>query len=160
MVVPIIIGILLLVVVIYIILKVLKNVVVGVAMVFLILFASFFIFGSIPNLRDIPVIGGMLPNMPTTTGDFVLAIKNILYNVDILSYSRDSQDNLLVNVVNTGKNSISNFRVYVDNQKVNILNQVKSTLNSKEVVTIQTDWKNSFNSILVQTNEANATYKP
>lgn len=159
MVVPIIVGIALLLIVIYIALKILKNIVFGIILIGLALFASFLIFGSIPNLRDIPFIGKLLPVIPTTPGEVVIAVKNILYNVDILGYSRDSQGNLLIAVMNTGKSSVSNFTVYVDNQKTNILNPIKPTLNSKTVEIIQTDWKSSFSSILVQTNEVNATYR-
>jgi len=159
MVVPIIIGVALLLIVIYIALKILKNIVFGIILIGLALFASFLIFGSIPNLREIPFIGKLLPTIPTTPGEVVIAVKNILYNIDILGYSRDSQSNLLIAVMNTGKSSVSNFTIYVDNEKANILNSIKPTLSSKAVEIIQTDWKSSFSSILVQTNEANATYK-
>ena len=154
-----IIGVILLLIVIYIALKILGNAIYGIVLIVLVLFASFLIFGSIPNPREIPIIGQFLPSIPTP-GDVVVYVKNVFYNVDILGYSRDAQSNLLISVMNTGKSPVSNFTVYVDDQKANILNSIKPTLNSKEVAIIQTDWKNSFSSILVQTNQVNATFKP
>lgn len=156
---PIIIGIILLAIAVYIGVKILKNIIIGFVLICLVILASFLIFGSIPNLRDIPIIGQYLPKIPTSPGEVVVSIKNILYNLEILNVNRDSQNNLLITVVNTGKLEVSGFNVSVDNQTVRIINSPKDPLKSGESTIIQTDWNKGFSEILVQTKQVNATYK-
>jgi len=158
MVVPAIIGLVLLVIIIYVAFKVLKNLVFGLVLIGIVIFASFLIFGSLPDLRALPLIGKYLPELPSTTGEVIGIVKNVFYNIDILSVSRDSQNNLLINVANTGRMSVSGFQVFVDGMLVNIVNDPKDPLDSKEVTTIQTDWKGDFTKVTVNTNQVSATY--
>ncbi|MCS7105853.1 MAG: hypothetical protein NZ942_00855, partial [Candidatus Aenigmarchaeota archaeon] len=155
---PLIVGILVLLIAIYIGIKILKNIITGVILIFLVLFGSFLIFGSLPNLREIPVIGQFLPSI-SGPQDVILAIKNILYNIEIVEVSRDSLNNLLIAIANTGKLEVSQIRVFVDNQSTRILNSPKDPLKSGEITLIQTDWNQSFSEILVQTKQVNTTYK-
>ena len=153
----IIVGILILAIVVYIALKVLKNIVIGVALIALVLVASFIIFGSFPSLSDVPFLGQFLPQTPTTPGEAIIALRDVLYHLDIVGYSRDSQNSLLVAVMNTGKASLTGMKVYVDNATVGILNPVAQTLPSKDAEIIQTNWTGPFSSIFVMTDQANAT---
>ncbi|MDI6798664.1 MAG: hypothetical protein QMD12_01540 [Candidatus Aenigmarchaeota archaeon] len=162
---PIIIGIILLIIAVYFGFKILKNIIIGAILIGLVILASFLIFGSIPDLRGIPIIGGLFqtigglfPSMPTTAGEILVGIRNIIYNIEILGVNRDAHNNLLVTVVNTGKLEVSELRVFVDNQTVRTINLPKDPLKSGEVTIIQTDWNRSFTEVLVQTKQVNATY--
>jgi hypothetical protein len=155
---PLIFGILILLIAVYIGIKILKNIIVGVILIALVLIASFLIFGSLPNLREIPFIGQFLPSI-STPQDIILAIKNILYNIEIVDVSRDSQNNLLIAIANTGKLEVSQIEVFVDNQTVSIINSPKDPLKSGEITLIQTNWNQSFSEILIQTKQVNATYR-
>ncbi|MEM5843725.1 MAG: hypothetical protein QW841_00545 [Candidatus Aenigmatarchaeota archaeon] len=155
---PLIVGVLLLLIAVYIGIKILKNIILGIILIFLVLFGSFLIFGSIPNLREIPFIGQFLPSI-SGPQDVILAIKNILYSIEVVDVSRDSQNNLLIAIANTGKLEVSQIKVFIDNQSVKILNSPKDPLKSGEITLIQTDWNQTFSEILVQTKQVNATYK-
>lgn len=155
---PLIIGIILIVIVIYVALKILKSIIIGVVLIILVLLASFFIFGSLPSLKDIPIIGGLFPSIPTTPEGVVIAIKNILYSIDVLEVSKDSQGNLLVAIANTGKLDVSGIKIFVDNQTARIINNPKDPLKSGEATVIQTDWNQTFSRVLIQTAQVNTTY--
>lgn len=154
---PLIVGIAILLVAIYVGIKILKNIIIGVILIFLVLIASFLIFGSIPNLREIPFIGQFLPSI-SGPQDVILAIKNILYSIEIVDVSRDSQNNLLIAIANTGKLEVSQIKVFIDNQTASIVNSPKDPLKSGEITLIQTNWNQSFSEILVQTKQVNTTF--
>ena len=78
--------------------------------------------------------------------------------MDILEVSRDSGDNLLITIENTGNFELSNFTVYVEDNEVDIINRPKDPLKPEEITTIQTDWKKEFSVVLVHTSQVNATY--
>ena len=160
MIIPIIVGIILFVIAIYLGLKIIKNVLMASVLIVLIVVACFFIFGSIPNFREIPLIGRFFPNIPTTPEGIIIAIKNIFYSINVLGVDRDSENNLLVAVGNTGKLELSNITIFVDNQTTDITNRPKDHLKSGEVTVIQTDWDTDFSEIFVQTHYVNETYKP
>lgn len=142
-------------VVVYIAFKILHNITIVLLIIFLVLFASFLIFGELPNLKSIPVIGKYLPS----GGNAIATIKNVLNSIEILGVFRDSQGNLLVTVANTGKLEAKNFTVMVDNKTVGILNNPKDPLKSGQVAVIQTDWTANFTSVFVQSDKASAEYK-
>jgi hypothetical protein len=151
-------GLIIISVVIYIAFRIFQNVAVGIVLVLLVLFASYLILGSLPDITVVPVIGGYLSKFPKTTGDSIATIKNVLYNLDIISLSRDSENNLLITIANTGKIETSKFTVFIDNTTVDIINAPKDPLKSGEVTIIQTNWKGDFKDVLVQTEKVNATY--
>jgi len=158
MVIGIIIGILILAVVIFVAIRIVKDIVIGIALIGLILLASFLIVGSIPSLRSVPIIGPALPKIPTSLTEVVSIIKRIFYEIKIIDVSRDSENQVLITIKNTGRFKVSNFSVFVDDTLTKIINKPKDPLNSGEITTIQTDWKNNFNRILVQSSKVNATY--
>jgi hypothetical protein len=151
-------GLIIISVVIYIAFRVFQNIAVGIILVLLVLFASYLILGSLPDLTVVPVIGGYLSKFPKTTGESIATIKNVLYNLDIISLSRDSDSNLLITIANTGKVEASKFTVFVDNNTVDIINNPKDPLKSGEVTIIQTNWQGEFKDVLVQSEKTNATY--
>ena len=158
MVISIIIGIIILAIVIFVVIRIVKNLLIGVALIALILIASFLILGSIPSLRSIPMIGPRLPEFPSTLGEVVSIIKKIFYEIKILDVSRDSNNQILLTIKNTGRLKASNFSVFVDNKTTKIINKPKDPLDSDEITTLQTDWKKDFSEILVQSLKVNATY--
>ena len=151
-------GLVILGIAIFIAFKLLRSVAIGVALVLLVFLASYLIMGSFPDLQKTPVIGKYLSGIPRTTGEAIGVIKDTLYSIEILSVSRDSDNNLLITVANTGKMDVTDFNVFVDNIKVSILNNPKTLLKSGEVTIIQVDWKGDFDSISVQTDKNSDTY--
>jgi len=159
MVLPIIVGIILFLIAIYIGFKILKNIFLGLIVIVLILISSFLMFGSIQIFRKIPFIGRFFPEIPTPEG-VIVAIKDIFYSVDIIEVSKDSEENLLIAIANTGKFEVSNLTIFIDNQTTGIINTPKDPLKSGEITIIQTNWNTDFSEILVQTKQVNATHEP
>jgi len=159
MVIGVIIGIIILAIVIFVAVRIVKNVLIGVALIALILLASFLILGSVPSLRTIPIIGPRLPRVPSSLGEVISIIREIFYEIEILDVSRDSEDQILITVKNTGRLKASNFTVSIDNKTAEITNKPEDPLESGEITTIQTDWKRTYSEILVQSLRANATIK-
>jgi len=159
MVISVIIGIIILAIVIFVAIRIVKNVLVGVALICLILLASFLILGSAPSLRSIPVIGPRLPRVPSSLGEVVSIIKKIFYEIKILDVSRDSKNQILITIKNTGRLKASNFTVFIDNKTTEIINKPKDPLESGEITTVQTNWKKDYSEILVQSFKVNATIK-
>jgi len=157
MVISIIIGILILAIIVYTMFKIVKNLIVGLILIFFALIAGYLIFGSLPSLRSIPIIGPLLPQVPSSSDVFTY-IKKIFRNVQVADVDRDADNNLLIVIVNAGKLQVSNFTVYVDNSTTNIINKPRDPLGSGQITVIQTDWKKDFKEILVQTSSVNVTY--
>jgi hypothetical protein len=155
---PAIIGIAILAIVIYLGFRLLKNVVFVAALIAMVLLASFFIFGSLPDLSSVPIIGQYIQTFPTSTGEAIAVIRNVFYSFKILDASKDAENKLLVTVANTGKMNLSGFRVFVNNEETAILNSPKDPLESGKVTTIQTDWIDGFETIKVVCNQAEAVY--
>jgi hypothetical protein len=157
MVIPIIIGILILAIIVYTMIKIVKNLIMGLTLIFFALIAGYLIFGSILNPRSIPIIGPLLPQTPSSF-DIITYIKGIFQNIEIKEVSRDVENKLLIIVANNGRLQVSNFTVFVDENEVKIINKPKDPLNSSQITVIQTDWDENFTKILVQTSKVNATY--
>ena len=154
---PAIFALILLIIVVFIGLRILGNFVTGLAMVVLVMMASFILAGSLPDLQALPIIGQYVPSLPSAT-EAIGVIKNVFYNLDILGTSRDAGDNLIVIVANTGKLDISGLNVSVDNQIVQVINPVNYPLKSKQVAALQTNWHEGFSGIVVSGEKARATY--
>jgi len=142
-----------------IIVRVFHSIALGVVLIAAVFIASYYLVGSFPNLKTIPVIGQFLTFIPSTTGDFVAVINEAFFKIDITTTARDSENNLLVSIQNVGAFDLTDFRVLVDNKTVNITNKPKDPLKPKESTTIETDWKENFTSILVESKQAKAIYK-
>jgi len=158
MVISIIIGIIILAIVIFVAIRIVKNVLIGVALIALVLLASFLVLGSVPSLRSVPIIGPRLPRVPSSLGEVIAVIKKIFYEIEILDVSRDSKNQILITIKNTGKLEASNFSVFIDNKTTKIINKPKDPLKSGQMTTIQTDWKKDYSEILIQSLRVNATY--
>ena len=151
-------GLVILGIVAFIAFRVLHSVTIGVVLILLVFLASYMILGGFPNLQNTPIIGKYFSGIPRTSGEAIAVIKDTLYHIDILNVARDSDNNLLVTVANTGKLEATNFTVFVDNQNVKIINNPKSSLNSGEITIMQLDWKKDFKTISVQTDKYSDTY--
>jgi len=158
MVIGIIIGIVLLAIVIFVAIKIVKDVVIGIVLIGLVLLASFLILGSIPSLRSIPIIGPAIPKVPTSLTELLSIIKRIFYEIKILDVSRDSESRVLITIKNTGRFKVSNFSVFVDGKMAKIINKPKDPLSSGEITTLQTDWKKDFTEILIKSSRVDAIY--
>ena len=159
MVIGIIIGIIILAIVIFVVMRIVKDVIIGIVLIGLLILASFLILGSVPNLKTLPIIGPAIPRIPTSLTEVVSIIKRIFYEIKILDVSRDSESRVLITIKNNGKFKLSNFSVFVDGKSTKIINKPKDPLNSGEITTLQTDWKNIFNEILIKTPITSANYK-
>jgi len=159
-------GLLILAVTVYVSLKVLGNVLYGVVMIALIFLASYLIVGSFPSLKEVPFIGGYIPDLPdfsgltSQTGSAIAVVRNLLYNLKILSLARASNGNLLVSVANAGQMELSNFSVYVDSQPAQIVNKPKDPLKSGESTMIELAWKSNIGTVMVRTAKTSAAYPP
>lgn len=122
-----IIGVVLIIAVIVIVIKSLKHIVTAVILVVLLLVGSTLIFGSLPNLAELPVIGPVIqliaPWIPTEISptDIILKIKNVFYSIEIMSAAQSSSGNIIAVVVNTGKFEQSNLTAKINNQSVFII---------------------------------------
>lgn len=159
MVLPAVIGIIILAIIIYVALRVLKNVILAAVLIAAVFIASFLILGSWPDLQQVPVIGPYLPNLPSSASEAIATIKNVFYSIDILSVSRDSDNNILITLANTGKLNLSNFKVLVDEKPVKIINMPTDPLKSGETTVLQIDWKDEFEEIVVKTDQVQLSYK-
>jgi len=147
-------GIALLVVAVYIIFRVIGNIALGALLLLIVFLASYLLVGSFPKLGDIPVIGNFIP----TTGKAIATIKDFAYSMDIIGDSTSSNNNLLITVANTGQLEVSNFTAYVDNQKVDILNN-KDFLKSSDVVVFELNWKEEFKLVSIKSDQTEAVYE-
>jgi hypothetical protein len=152
-----IIGVVLLIFAIFLVIRIFKSIIEGIILIAMVVLACYFIFGSLPSIGNIPFIGGLIqkfiPKFPTSIEEVIVKIKGVAYSLDILSVSRDSENNLLITVINTGKLDLSEFKVYVDNKRVEILNEQKQPLKSGKALVLQVNWKEDFSKIEVQTKE-------
>jgi len=157
MVLPLIFGIIILAILVYIGMRIFKTLVIGILLIVLVFIDSFLIFGSFPDLQAIPFIGRYLPKLPSSVGDAFSSIRKFFFNLEIVDVSR-SGENLLITVANTGKLSLSNFKVFIDGEYTTIINKPKDPLKSGELTVLQVGWNGNFNKILVQTDQANALF--
>ena len=152
------ISLIILIVVVFTVMRVVKNVLTGAILIGAILLVAYLILGFVPSVRTIPVIGPVLPQVPTSLVGMISRVMRFLWNMEILEVSRDSGNNLLITIENTGNFELSNFTVYVDDIEVSIINKPKDPLDSEEITTIQTDWEKEFSVVLIQTSRVNATF--
>lgn len=122
-----IVGIVLIIAVIVIIIKSLKHIITAVILIALIIIGSSLIFGSLPDLSNLPVIGPVIqmiaPWIPQgiSPGDIILKIKNVFYSIEIMSAAQSSNGNIIAVVVNTGKFEQSNLTAKINNESVLII---------------------------------------
>lgn len=160
MIVDLIFGIIILMIIIYIGLRIIKNVVLGTIFVTIVFLASFLIIGRFPNLRKIPILGYFFSSFkfPSTTGEMIGIVKRFFYNPEITGVSRDSQGNLLVTLSNKGVFSVSNCKIFVDGVEPEILNNPKKTLSKDDSTIYELNWKENFSRISVKCKEASSTF--
>ena len=158
MVVSFVIGVILLAIIIYTLIRIVKNILLGIALIGIVLLISYFILGSMPNLKETPIIGSKLPKIPASINEFFSVLKKFFFNLKILEVSRDSKNQILITVQNTGKFKLSNFSVFIDEKRVNIINKPTDPLDPNEITTLQTDWDKNFTQIIIQTSKVNVTF--
>lgn len=116
-----IIGVVLLVAVVIIIIKTLKHLVTAVILIVLLIVGASLIFGSLPDLSTLPVIGPVIktltPWIPESPGEVILKMKDVFYNLEIMSATQSSNGNIIVALVNTGKFDQSDFTAKADGEE-------------------------------------------
>ena len=137
--------------------RVLHSIALGVFLIAIVFVVSYLIAGAFPDLKSMPVIGQLF-NFPSTLGEAIENIRSIFFKIEILSTSRDSENNLLITVANNGLFDSNEFKISIDNKTASVINKPKIPLKPKETTTMQTDWKGNFTYILVETKQAKATY--
>ena len=155
---PLIVGVIILAIVVYVAFKMLNSVILGLGLIAIVFVASYFILGSVPDLRAVPIIGKYLPEFPSTTGEAIAVIHNVFYSLKVLDVSTDAEGRLLVTVVNTGKMELSGLKVFVDGQQIGVMNNFKDPLKSGDVTVLQLDWGTSYSMIEVKTDQKNFIY--
>lgn len=134
-----IVGLIILIIVFFTIIKIVGNIIRGFILIGLTLLASFLIFGSLPNFTDLPIISEF-------------------FKLSIIGISRDVENNLLVIVTNRGLSKISDFKFFVNGNETLILNGIDS-LSGRETNVFQLDWNKEFDNINIQTSSGNFSYK-
>ena len=150
-------GLAILAIIFYIAMRVLHSIVFGAVLIVLVFVASYLVIGAFPDLKSVPIIGSFL-NLPLSLGEALETVRGFFVNIDIVSTTRDSENNLLVTVTNNGVFELTDYKVYVDNTTAAITNKPKDPLKPKETTTIETNWKDSFTSIIVETKQSKSTY--
>ncbi|MFH1786177.1 MAG: hypothetical protein ABH829_00785 [archaeon] len=139
-------GIVLLLVVIYTGTKILKDFVKGLILMALVLVASFMIVGGMPELKAVPLLGGMLSpaaedvKLDSSVDSVILAVKDIAWSIDVAAVSKDSEGRMLIAVTNTGQLALTDFAVAINGADVQVLNQVPEKLEKGESAILQTGY--------------------
>jgi len=154
---PLIIGIIILVIIVYAAIKIVKNILIAAVRISAIFIASFLIFGQWPDLQEVPIVGRFLPKMPSTVGEATEVIKNVFYSLKIVSVNRDVNNNLLIVMHNSGRLDITGIEIFVDGIKADILNN-KNYLKSGQISVFQIDWNGDFDKIEVRSNQTSTVY--
>lgn len=147
-------GAALLAIVAYILFRIVGNIALGALLIMVVFLASYLLLGSFPSLGDVPIIGNFIP----ATGKAIAVIKDLAYDMEIISVSQSSEGNVLVTMANTGQLDISNFAAFVDGNSAEILNPIDS-VKSGDVVILELDWKGDFNEVEIRSHQAETVYK-
>jgi len=135
--------------------KILTGLIKTLALLFLLILVVLVIF-QIEPLRSAPIVRKLIPSLPSSPFKFLEIVRNFLWKLEIESVERDSEGNLLINVKNSGKLTLSNFSVFVDGELVKIKNRPKDPLKPGEETVIQVEWSGEFSQILVKCEETTA----
>ena len=158
MVLEIIFGLIVVAIIVFVVMRIVGNITLGILLVAVVFVISYVLIGSFPNVKEIPIIGRLFEFTPSITGDFSSGINNLFFRIEIIGTARDSQNNLLVVIENTGIFDVNDYNILVDNTTARITNTPKDPLKPSETTTLETDWKDNAISILVETNQTKATY--
>lgn len=154
---PALVGVIILAIIIYIVFRVLGSIALGLGLILIVFIASYLIFGSFPDLREIPIVGKYIPQLPTTTGEVIAIVRNVFYSLKVLDVSKDTDNRLLVVIANTGRMKLSGFKVFVDGKRVDILNIPEDPLDSGKVTVLQLD-TTKYVIIQIKTEQGIFTY--
>ena len=150
------IGIVLFVFALYLILKVMKNVLLVIVAIVVLFMSYTFIYGSSPEICTMPVIGTIINpicSFSSNPSGVIVAVKDIFYNTEVIATSRDSQNNLLVAASNTGKFDLSGFKIFVDGNEVGIKNNIPAVLKSGQTYVFSTNFSGSCTNVTIKTNQ-------
>ncbi|MBU5688811.1 MAG: hypothetical protein KQA41_01105 [Candidatus Aenigmarchaeota archaeon] len=130
-------GVLFLVLGVFLAFKVIGNLFKTFLVVFILIIGFYLIFGYIPFSDKINL-----------KGFFSLSIDN---------FGRDKDQNLLLVVKNKWFFEAKNLSVFVDENNVNITNNIK-TIGGRKSVILQTDWREDFKNIKIESSIGIAEY--
>ncbi len=155
-------GILILVVAIYVLSKIVKQLLIGAALIIAIFLATSLIFKETPYLPwdKIPVIGNYLQekfSFPKNFSEAIVKVRNVFYNVEIIDVEKLSNGNVALVILNSGKlDQNGNITLYFDGSKVDIV-KMPSKLESGHAYIIETSSTSipTNISLITEKNEVN-----
>ena len=117
-----------------------------------------FFFHSQSDLTNLKISGSFIRTL-TNYLRIPNYLKSKIFRVDILSVEKSTNKHLLISIENKGMLPLSNYTVFVDGKKENILNNPKDPLYPREVTVIEIRAVDSFKEIEVRTNHAIAIFR-
>jgi hypothetical protein len=143
-------GILIVGVLIFVLIKAVGNILKGIFLIFL-AFLIYYLFSSsiqsvFPSLQPI----GNFLKIP------IEKAKSIFYNIEIIAATQ-SKESLIIVIKNNGLLPIRDFNVIIDGKDAKVISNI-GVLLPKQVGVIEVDWKGNYYKIEVFNKEVKATY--
>lgn len=149
---PAIVGIVLIIVAIVFIVKLMREVLVALLMVGVLVLGIFMFLNSVPSLAEKTGFESLKEKMsgtkisdsnlmPSGVDKILLALKVKGESVDVVGTGVDEQGNLLVVVVNTGKDELKDFAILVEGKPMTWKNKPLIPLSSGKSTIFQTNYR-------------------
>jgi len=143
-------GILIVGVLIFILIKAVGNILKGIFLIFLAFLIYYLFSSSIQSLApSLQPIGNFLKTP-------IDKVKSIFYNIEIVAATQ-SKEILIIVVKNNGLLPLGDFNVRIDGKDAKVISNI-SVLLPKQVGVIEVDWKGNYSKIEVFNKEVKATY--
>jgi len=144
-------GILIAGILIFLLIKAIGNILKGMFLLFLAFLIYYFLISSLPSLNfSLQPIGNFL-RAP------IDRVKNIFYNLEIVTVSNSKNNLLIIVIKNNGFLPLSHFNVRIDGKEVKIINNINILL-PKQIGVLEIDWNGNYSKIEVFAKETRATF--
>jgi hypothetical protein len=143
-------GILIVGVLIFVLIKAVGNILRGIFLIFL-AFIIYYLFSS--SIQSLAPSFQPIGNFLKTPID---KVRSIFYNIEIVAVTQ-SKESLIIVVKNNGLLPLRDFDVRIDGKDAKVINNI-SILLPKKVGVIEIDWKGNYSKIEVFNKEVKATY--
>jgi hypothetical protein len=145
-----IIGIIIIGILFFLVIKAIGNIIKGLLLLFLVFVFYYFL----SRFRE-PELG------LTSIGSFlkipIEKLRNLAYNLEIVSVSFSKEGRLVIIVRNNGFLPLTNFGVKIDGKEVRTLGST-TILFPRQLAMLEVEWSGKFSKIEVITRETNAIY--
>jgi len=143
-------GILIVGVLIFILIKAVGNILKGIFLIFLAFLIYYLFSSSIQSLApSLQPIGNFLKTP-------IDKVRSIFYNIEIVAATQ-SKEILIIVVKNNGLLPLGDFNVRIDGKDAKVISNI-SVLLPKQVGVIEVDWKGNYSKIEVFNKEVKAIY--